>query len=155
VKVVGSITVPGAPAEVFPQNRLQPGAGAPSQLGGASGGMGGSVTDGTTLDVPLFVSPPPTDLAPPPNGSPTGGLSGRSTLINVNLPADGYELQDLNRDFSAVPNITKLWLEPNVPSDDDRYVRWHPTFKIKSLVDIHTVRVVDDVNDPNYAGRMT
>src|SRR5262249_7428783 len=64
-------------------------------------------------------------------------------------------LQDLNRDFSAVPNITKLWLEPNVPSDDDRYVRWHPTFKIKSLVDIHTVRVVDDVNDPNYAGRMT
>ncbi|MFO0985388.1 MAG: hypothetical protein U1E76_27260 [Planctomycetota bacterium] len=156
VKVLGTITVPGKAAEVFPENRVHPGAAGAAFLGGEAGGAGASVTDGINLNVPLFVTPPPSGFADPPSGTTTFGLSGRSTLIDTDpLGGDGYELQDLSRDFSLIANLTNLWVQPNVPSDDDRYVRWHPTFKIKLLKDSHTIRVVDDPADPDYFGRLT
>ncbi len=153
VSVKGKLDVSGAAGSVFSEKQIPPGLGGAGEFGGEAGGNGGSITDGFTLDAPLFVTVPGYKAGEFANQ----GLSGRSSSVSdFSVALEGNELA-LNSSFVG------LWIQPNtgtgssVPSatPGNFIFHNHPTFSIDSVVPSKTANVVSDSMDPLFAGPLT
>ncbi|MFH0944218.1 MAG: hypothetical protein V2A76_03390 [Planctomycetota bacterium] len=155
VNIYGTLDVSGAGGDQFTEVRVRPGAGGEGAVAGASGALGGSVTDGVDLDTGLFQ-----DglygyaLATQPNQ----GLFGLSTVpvTDFVLPRAGGHLLSASH--------AGLWLQPNVgtgsaaagssPGNEIRHN--HPTFMIESvsLAGSGSLTVISNPADPLYFGSL-
>ena len=156
----GTLSVKGEDATLVDVAANTPGAGGAAALGGAAGGQGGSATDGLGVST----------LYPSQGGVPTNAQLGFAQSVNFDADREGvsgrigaitdFTITDTTTatDLSlAFPDLTEIWLQPNVGADDFRFERFHTAFKVESIAGAppnQVITVVSDVTDPLYRGSM-
>ena len=113
VTIAGTLDVSGDPGEVIDPTQLDPGMGGVASLGGADGGMGGSMTTGAPSFTPTISGTGFGGAGYQDASAPNQGLTGISTAIT------DFTL-DRHTSFGPSPSgWTGLWIQPNVGTGVD------------------------------------
>ena len=159
VTIRGLLDVSGTDAPSISVGQVLPGAGGVAALGGASGGIGGSLTDGLGAATlfpgqggasPLYGEYGFEDVAIPASR----GISGRITSLTDFSFTDTSQSLTLSTIF---PDLSNIWVQPNVGADDFRFERFHTAFKVELISGpafSQVITVVSDSSDPDYRGSM-